>query len=106
MSGPPRLPIRMLEAALGARGEGIVGDLVEEWAELRRVLSAPKADAWLWLQAVRVMARLGPKHLRERRSARPNRREDGMIEVLKSGDMKVKGAWVSTVMPDRHAHKR
>ena len=84
MSGPPRLPIRMLEAALGARGEAVVGDLVEEWAELRGALGAPRADAWLWLQAVRVMARLGPSRLRERRSARYNRREDGMIEVLKS----------------------
>ena len=84
MSGPPRLPIRLLEAALGERGETVVGDLVEEWTDLRTARGALTADTWLWLQAARVTARLGPSRLRARRDPWPHRREDGMIEVLKS----------------------
>ncbi len=84
MSGPPRLPIRLLETALGARGETVVGDLVEEWTDLRTARGARTADTWLWLQAVRVTARLGPSRLRARRDPWPHRQEDGMIEVLRS----------------------
>jgi putative ABC transport system permease protein len=81
---PPLLPIRLLEGALGSRAEAVVGDLVEEWSDLRSARGARRADAWLWLQAVIVAARLGRSRLRGRRDATPTRREDGMIEVLKS----------------------
>ncbi len=55
---PPRLATRLLAAALGRTEwtESILGDLHEEHAA-RRGRSRVSADAWYWLQAVRLGAR-------------------------------------------------
>jgi predicted permease len=79
--GPPRLPIRILERALGrARAEAIVGDLVEEWCERTASAGRMRAHAWLWLTAFTLAPRI---HRLRARTAPVNRREgDVMLETL------------------------
>ena len=83
---PARLPLRLLEATLGrAVADAIVGDLVEEWRERCAVDGRRRADAWLWLQAVSVAARLRIAAARGDRRTNPHEREGvGMIEMLRN----------------------
>jgi hypothetical protein len=55
---PPRLAVGLLAAVIGgdARGEGVLGDLHEEF--LRDVETAPiRAAFWYWINSLRLSAR-------------------------------------------------
>jgi predicted permease len=83
MPQPPRIPIRLLEAALGAdRSNSIVGDLVEEWSEQRALRGRWRANAWLWLHALALAPRLRLMARRREAPLTMQRKGDGMIEML------------------------
>jgi predicted permease len=63
--GPPRLAERLLERVIGRSdfAESLVGDLREEYRP--RALRQPaRARVWYWVQALRLLARLGLARLR------------------------------------------
>jgi putative ABC transport system permease protein len=82
---PPRLATRLLAAALGRSEwtESILGDLHEEH-RARRGRSRAGADAWYWLQAMRLGARTAAR--RAHRAVRSSRQSVPALPSPSPGD--------------------